>query len=126
MSRWAIRFATLTVGVSGLVGFGTGGREAAAVPNPCPKYECTQTHAYWFANATFVIAYYDKDGVNDLQGIQEIFTPASAHENPLADPKGEVFPKHYNSCTPHCGKDKQGVWQAQQTVSPAGTAPTRA
>ena len=120
MFRWIVRSSTLVVCIAAMVGAGVGSRNAGAVvPNPCPKYECVQEHAYWLAPNTFVIAYYDGQA-NVAQGKLDVFTTSSTYEGNLMAYEKKYTIMYWDSCSPHCGKDNLGKWQSPQTVSTAG------
>lgn len=109
--------------VSLTVGYVDRARQVAAVvPNACPMYECRTIHAYWAGvNSTLVQAYMVAGTTNDTNnGVQNLFTDTSVEKSPLAAKDGSWDMYTYPSCSPHCGKDGNGKWQAPQSVSVAG------
>lgn len=114
-----------------LCGFGLFGHasnqriaEAAIVPKSCPQYECRTVHAAWDGNPTAVFAHFtagSKGTINDSFGITNIFTDTSVEKKPqVNDGTNAIDAYSFASCTPHCGKDANGVWLATQSVTELG------
>ena len=116
-----VRIALFAVAVSMVVGYTTSGRRAhATVPNPCPMYQCKQVTYWWTGSKTQINASFAVGGkATTTTAFADIFTPTSSWDGP---PKGNGNYDEYTypECSPHCGKDSNGVWQALQEVSPAG------
>lgn len=107
------------------IGFGAGfmlqeRAASAAVPPACPQYQCKVLQCYWAGGANTVIEIRTLGGgaVSDSAFVN-IFASFSIGNLPSA-PNGGYDDYTYNSCTPLCGKDAAGVWQATQVVTPLG------
>jgi len=110
--------------VSLIAGYSEGGPRARAVdPDPCPQYECRTVHAYWSGLTDQFVTAYFQDAVNADQGFESMFTTNSVEKKPLQQPQpgSNVDTWLYPACTPFCGKDANGKWQALQEVLKSGT-----
>lgn len=93
----------------------------AAVPPACPQYKCRTIHAYWSGNKTFVSAFHVQNGTGNADdGAENIFTTNSTENLPFLKTTGNIDLWQYPSCTPFCGKDIAGKWQATQEVLKSG------
>jgi hypothetical protein len=119
--QWRISFFMLFVSL--LVGYNESSRaKADPVPNPCLQFECRTVHAYWTGNAGYIWVVHVKDGDSNADnGTVDIFTTNSVEKKPI-DTTGTETVDHWNysGCTPLCGKDANGKWQAVQEVAKGG------
>ncbi len=93
----------------------------ATDPATCDQYDCKEVHSYWKGEKDYVWRVYDDTGLEVKDGRQNIFTPSS--DASILDISGTSTWNHYTwtACTPLCGKDANGVWQAYQEVTPHAT-----
>jgi hypothetical protein len=96
--------------------------KAAIIPPACPQYECRTVHAFWTGQKTYVWGVHvtnKNDNADD--GVTDIFTTNSVEKKPTATDGTTVDWWDYPTCTPFCGKDANGKWQAYQEVLTSGT-----
>jgi hypothetical protein len=123
------RVAVVLVLASAMIGVSEGGKRAEAavaappVPNPCPQWDC-KVMTYWWTGglkATGAFAPNTNGTVITNTAYADVFATTSDYKGkPKAVNKGRFDAYSYNSCTPTCGKDANGVWQALQEVAPVG------
>jgi hypothetical protein len=93
---------------------------AVAVPAACPKFECKTIHAHWDGIGNTVMAIFNAGlTTNSDNAQQSLFTANSVEKNPLAN-SGNYDLWYFPACSPMCGKDAGGSWQAKQEVARAG------
>lgn len=93
-------------------------------PPPCRQFECVQMHAWW--NPAFGVraAFFAGGGGPIDDAWTNTFAKISSWNAPNgpnpAVPVVNIQVKDFNFCTPDCGKDAAGVWQARQVVTEVG------
>jgi len=97
-------------------------RLLAVDPPKCPQYTCRTVHAYWAGNKDYAVAYHVKNEEDIASnGSENTFTTHSVENSPLLKTDTTVDYWRYTTCTPFCGKDIAGKWQATQEVLKSGT-----
>ncbi len=118
-----VRFFLFLIGLSLLLGLTETSRKAKAVePAACPRWECKTVHAWWAGTKGNIQACFNVGGGEmdtTSEGHVDIFTGASTEKKDRV-PNGKMDVWNYNACTPMCGKDANGKWQALQEVGRAG------
>ena len=106
-----------------IAGYTESHSQLRADPDACPQYKCKTVHAYWNGiQKTTVTAFFIGDANAD-HGIESLFTTNSVETLPRAQPgtpPTNLDIWFYPQCTPFCGKDGAGNWQAAQEVLKSG------
>ncbi len=99
------------------------GKTKAADPNACPQYACKNVAFWWTGDAKTINAAFDPGTTNPTtQGWVKVFATQSSYDAPTAKTGNTYDLNTFIACTPTCGKDKNGVWQAWQEVAPSGAS----
>lgn len=121
------RFSIFLFAVALAAGVAESSRRHASADEPaaCPMYECKTIHAYWAGDSNKTIAAFFTVGGGEMMdnssaAIENIFTMASVEKKPRVDATDKMDTWLYDSCSPLCGKDAGGKWQAPQEVGRAG------
>jgi hypothetical protein len=98
----------------------------AAVPNPCPKWECKNVYSWIVSVPWQVQAAYQRGSqtVTTIYGWQNIFATTSSNQNSGTTTSYYDMPV-FPYCSPTCGKSNGSFgpsWQGPQEVAPSGTA----
>jgi hypothetical protein len=104
--------------VSLITGYTESCSRLRADPPACPQYECRTVHAYWDGSKDYVLVFHVKgENGNADHGVEDIFTTNSVEKKPRTKlVLGNVDRFMYAACTPFCGTDANGKWQAYQEV----------
>jgi hypothetical protein len=80
-------------------------------------YKCKNISAYWAGSPIIAMAVWNNtNSARDWDGVENIFTPQSHQKGPRFQSVLAVIHKAHNFCTPWCGLDANGKWQAVQEV----------
>ena len=96
---------------------------SAAVPNPCPKYECLEWNHWWAGNGDVVItgAYSVVGAVSINVALLDTFSTFSNGKAPDVPGGANYDARTRPACIPLCGFEPLTTkWQAPQTVGPMG------
>jgi hypothetical protein len=97
----------------------------AAIPVACPKYECVMVEAWWNgAGAATITASFAPGTLVPMPfSHSDLFATGSGWKGPEGLSGLNADLPDFPLCTPHCGKDLVGNWQAPQQVTRAGPWP---
>lgn len=124
MNRKSISMSIMAVWLAFLIGY-ISPRVRADPPPGCPMFECKTVDAFWTGNTNTVAfaVWNDLNNARSSDGRENIFTPQSNDKLPRVFGSVAVIHKAHNLCTPWCGLDANGKWQAFQEVYIPATDP---
>jgi hypothetical protein len=119
MQNKCVAMSGLAVLIAFVMGYAS--PDARADPPPkCLMYECKVINAFWIGSPTTAWrVHLAATDAESSDAYENIFTPQSNDQKKPAvadDPEVALLHRSYDACTPWCGLDANGKWQAPQEV----------